>query len=357
MYSLLNLIAASLVLNNGESGVTIMHQASAMVVARVVHEMVITQENRILALRGEASAINLYPPVSPVADPSRTQIAALPTVQQVSTNSITVLPAPSVAPIPTRAPVKKAVTPAPSTVAAPRMTATPRALAVSTPAPITAVSPVAAVQQPLPAASVQAVPPVVAPPVIQSAPPVVTPPRPTQPAVQNVAVAQPATTNQASSGVPQINGPVLAAVNSENVGTYHLTIPKLGLTNIPVNPTDARNDTKWKNDLKVGVGQLLCPPGSNCKTVIFGHSSNYASVISNYNYVFKDLVKLVAGDEVQIQYQGQTLRYRVVKSEVVGANTASIVTNYGREELVLFTCWPLMTSKNRAVVYLDRIYQ
>jgi sortase (surface protein transpeptidase) len=86
-----------------------------------------------------------------------------------------------------------------------------------------------------------------------------------------------------------------------------LTILALGLANVPVNPTDASNDQTWKNTLIKGVGQLLYPPDMGHKTVIFGHSSNYASVKSDYNYIFKPLYQAKVGDTASITYQGKAV--------------------------------------------------
>ncbi|OGC82587.1 MAG: hypothetical protein A2V81_01420 [Candidatus Abawacabacteria bacterium RBG_16_42_10] len=180
-------------------------------------------------------------------------------------------------------------------------------------------------------------------------------PIPAPPPVQTIPLQQPP---QQTTTIPlQPNGgPILTAINSENIGTYSITIPRLGLTNVPVNPTDARSDSIWKATLINGVGQLLYPPSSGHKTVIFGHSSNYRTVRSNYNEIFKSLNKLEVGDNVYIDFQGKRLTYIVKKEEIVPGDTPSIVTDYGREELVLFTCWPYLTSKNRYIIYLDRIF-
>ena len=200
------------------------------------------------------------------------------------------------------------------------------------------------------------VPPVVAPPPVPSVRPVVTPtyvPTPTAiPATSTPVPAVPANRGATASG---LQGPMLKAVQSDNLPTYYLTIPRLGLSNVPVNPTDATNDEIWKSTLIKGVGQLLYPPDSGHKTVIFGHSSNYKYVKSNYNEVFKNLPQMKVGDTVSIDYNGKHLNYLVKKFEIVPATTPSIVTDYRREELVLFTCWPYLTSKERYIIYLDRV--
>lgn len=216
---------------------------------------------------------------------------------------------------------------------------------VETPKPIVVTSPKPAAPKPKPKPAAPRPAPTPVP--VQPAPIPAPQPIPTQPPQ----IAAPSTIP-----LQPTSGPILTAVYSENIGTYYLTIPKLGLNNIPVNPTDARSDAIWKGTLINGVGQLLYPPNKGHKTVIFGHSSNFRYVQSNYNEIFKNLNKLDAGDTVQIDFQGQRFNYVVKKEEVVPGDTPSIVTDYGREELVLFTCWPYLTSKNRYVIYLDRVF-
>lgn len=364
MHALLNIVVTGWLLSSSQhldATTSLISTSGHMFAANVMQQMIQVEEKKILALRKEAGDIELLPPVIAIETVSP-EVEVVATIEpEPVTTSITVLASPSPRPTVAAPAVPKPVAPKPTIITKPVATVAPVirpsvVAVVPTPAPAI-VAPAA-----LPAATssgLAPIPPMVAPPVAYAPPASVV--RPTVPAAvvapaplaSAIAAPAPATTQVAAA--PRINGPILAAVNSENIGTYSMSIPKLGLANIPVNPTDARNDAKWKNDLKVGVGQLLCPPGTpNCKTVIFGHSSNFSSVVSNYNEVFKNLIKLVIGDEVTINFQGQTLRYKVTKAEVVGADTASIVTSYGREELVLFTCWPYMSSTNRAVVYLDR---
>lgn len=134
---------------------------------------------------------------------------------------------------------------------------------------------------------------------------------------------------------------------------FALTIDKIGLKNIPILHTDIYNKDIWFEDLKKGIGQFLQTPGKGHKVGLFGHSSNYSWVNSNYNYVFKDLNTLQTGDIVYLDYGGKRFTYKVSKKEITGPFVPSVVTDYNREELVMFTCWPYMTSKNRLIVYAE----
>jgi LPXTG-site transpeptidase (sortase) family protein len=291
---------------------------------------------------------------SPTAQPNSPGIfvlPALPVVEKIATPVAVVTRSPTPKPSPV-APVITTPTPRP-VVTTPAPTATlyipPRPTSVPTPL-VNSVAPVATPS----AIATPYYPPVVAPPAVLASPrPVIAPAAPVQTSVPTTA---PAVQAPASAPVTSgLRGPIMKAVQSDNLSTYYLNYPRLGLANVPVNPTDASNDQTWKNTLIKGVGQLLYPPDMGHKTVIFGHSSNYASVKSDYNYIFKPLYQAKVGDTASITYQGKQLNYVVKKTEIVPATTASIVTDYGREELVLFTCWPYLTSKDRFIVYLDRV--
>ncbi|MBI4836619.1 MAG: sortase [Candidatus Abawacabacteria bacterium] len=330
MYSILTLAIAALTASsgNGDGLVTNMAYQEQSLLNHFVEQMMSYHDTRILALRDETAAFTLEPLYN-VSEPlAANTVEIQPTVEvQPTIEPVVVNSGPSISVLP--APVKPTVTPKPIAAA-------------TTPKPVVLPRPVTSVP--------------VAPRVIPPAPTPVAIPTPVATSTPAPVPAVPASQPQLVPTQPRTSGPVLAAVNSENIGTYSISIPALGLQNIPVTPTDARIDAKWKDDLKLGVGQLLYPPASGHKTVIFGHSSNFSYVRSNFNEVFKNLNRLVIGNEVFIQFQGQQLKYKVVKQEVVGANTSSIVTDYGREELVLFTCWPYQTSRERYIVYLDRIF-
>lgn len=331
---------------------------------------------QLLALNQDIEDLPLAPslvPATPIVEPTQTVssvgapiattngigisvLPSLPPAPVVRTPKAVVMTTPLSSPVVSPRPlVQSTPTPVPSLVPL-YIPPSPTAIPTPTMRPIVSPSPLPTVQSTVPY-----YPPVVAPPAtITAAPlPVVTPrvvvPTPTpQVIVPNATPvapppAAPAATN---SG---LRGPIMKAVQSENLETYYLSYPKLGLSNVPVNPTDASNDELWRSTLIKGVGQLLYPPDSGHKTVIFGHSSNYAYVKSLYNYVFKPLYNAKVGDTASIDYKGKRINYVVKKTEIVPATTASIVTDYGREELVLFTCWPYLTSKDRFIVYLDRV--
>lgn len=330
--------------------------------------------DQLLALNEDVATLPLEPIEASVStEPIIADVVVIPTVQPNSPG-IFVLPAlpveKTIAPVPV---VTNKPTPRPSPVAQITSTPTPRPV-VNTPTPTPTSLYIPPRPSPVPTPTVNYAAPVAAPSTVATPyyPPVVAPPAtvpsprpvvtmpptpiPSTPSSVPAATSAPAVQSPAAAPVTSgLKGPIMKAVLSDNLATYYLTYSRLGINNVPVNPTDASNDQTWKNTLIKGVGQLLYPPDMGHKTVIFGHSSNYASVKSNYNYIFKPLYQAKVGDTASITYQGKQLNYVVKKTEIVPATTASIVTDYGREELVLFTCWPYLTSKDRFIVYLDRV--
>ncbi|MDD4352228.1 MAG: sortase [Candidatus Gracilibacteria bacterium] len=154
---------------------------------------------------------------------------------------------------------------------------------------------------------------------------------------------------------PSIPSPPVASqnVNEVPIGVeYRLIIPKISV-NAPIIDTDIFDEASWKEDLLKGIGHYGGDPGKGSKIVLTAHSSWW--VPHEYGEIFRYLYKLEAGDQIYIDYAGERYTYEVLNQEVVGPNTPSIVSNYGYEELVLFTCYPYNSWTNRLVVYTKKI--
>ncbi len=123
-----------------------------------------------------------------------------------------------------------------------------------------------------------------------------------------------------------------AAIPSDT--TMYLTIPKLGLQDIPV------LEGSSEAVLSQGVGHL---PGTGypwvegSNTYIAGHRLGYPGTVSDH--VFWDLPSLVAGDEVILEDSlGQTYTYRVSEILEVDPNDLSVTGSTGRDIVSLQTC-------------------
>jgi LPXTG-site transpeptidase (sortase) family protein len=116
--------------------------------------------------------------------------------------------------------------------------------------------------------------------------------------------------------------------------TMYLTIPRLGLNDIPV--LEGRSEAV----LSQGVGHL---PGTGfpwvagSNTYIAGHRLGYPGTISDH--VFWGLPSLAMGDEVILKDTlGQTYTYRVSDILEVSPNDASVTASTGSDVVSLQTC-------------------
>jgi sortase A len=116
--------------------------------------------------------------------------------------------------------------------------------------------------------------------------------------------------------------------------TMYLTIPKLGLQDIPV------LEGSSEAVLSQGVGHL---PGTGfpwiegSNTYIAGHRLGYPGTVSDH--VFWDLPSLVVGDEVILEDSlGQTYTYRVTEILEVSPNDLSVTGSTGGDIVSLQTC-------------------
>ena len=116
--------------------------------------------------------------------------------------------------------------------------------------------------------------------------------------------------------------------------TMYLTIPKLGLYDVPV------LEGSSEAVLSQGVGHL---PGTGypwvegSNTYIAGHRLGYPGTVSDH--VFWDLPSLAAGDEVILEDSlGQTHTYRVSEILEVDPNDLSVTGATGSDIVSLQTC-------------------
>lgn len=175
-----------------------------------------------------------------------------------------------------------------------------------------------------------------------------------QPAQPTPATGQPAQPTPGGSSSPAPAAGTPADPARSNDSRYLLTIPKLGITDLPVVETDIFDQSRFLADLHHGVAHDFCNPDEPCKSVIFGHSSGYANDPSPYKRAFVRLNELEVGDTITVNYRSRRYTYTVFKKEIVAPTAVQILKNYNYEELTLFTCWPINTWQKRLVVYTKR---
>ena len=133
---------------------------------------------------------------------------------------------------------------------------------------------------------------------------------------------------------------------------YTITIPALNIINLSVsfaNPFDSKGSLEV---LHAGLGHYLSPPGSGHKMVLFGHSSGYNWDKSPYKTILTKIDQLQPGEMIYLNYHEKGYAYQINKKEIRPAeDMSSVMTDYGYEEMALYTCWPPNGIAKRYVVY------
>jgi sortase A len=100
-------------------------------------------------------------------------------------------------------------------------------------------------------------------------------------------------------------------------------------------------------------------PGEYGNTVIFGHSTlPYFFNPKDYKTIFSWLPSLNEGDEIYVNYEGVTYKYKIIEMRVVMPDDVSILEQkYDDSYLSLITCVPPGTYNHRLWVKskLDKI--
>ena len=117
-----------------------------------------------------------------------------------------------------------------------------------------------------------------------------------------------------------------------------LRIPRIGVDDVIVNGTDAR-------DLRRGPGfyEGLALPGVPGTAAIAGHRTMWGAP-------FRHIDRLAPGDAIEVQMPYARFTYRVVGHEVVSPNDVGVVRRLRYDRLVLSACHPLFSASKRWVV-------
>lgn len=209
------------------------------------------------------------------------------------------------------------------------------------PTPVAAPLPVTAT------AAVIAPPPVAAQPTqfkpIAAAPSFATPPRFV--ATQPRPIAYPSQPTQTPARQPTATLPASTL-------SFAISMPTLGVRDLPIShPSDPFTKDGLLAPLKNGVGHLFSYPGNGGTILVYGHSSSYAWDVSNYTKIFRQINKLNTGDRIYVTYNGTQHTYQVTRKQTVPAADMSAYQNGNGEELILYTCWPPDTIRERYLVF------
>jgi sortase A len=135
------------------------------------------------------------------------------------------------------------------------------------------------------------------------------------------------------------------------VGYYTLSVPSVKLKDVPVEI----NGVNLKKNAIQYPGTAL--PGTFGNPVIFGHSTlPYLYKVNDPISIFNPLLKVKKGDEVIVDYDGITFRYRVAETWEVSPDKVEVLAQrYDKHELTLITCIPLGTYLHRFVVRAELV--
>jgi sortase A len=119
-----------------------------------------------------------------------------------------------------------------------------------------------------------------------------------------------------------------AAVKTEQPvddGLIRLDIPKIELSAIVVDGTT-------RKQLKNGPGRILGTPlpGEKGNSVISAHRDTF----------FRHIYELKSGDEINVQRNGQSLRFEVTGKKIVDPDDLSVLRQTDETQLTLITCYP-----------------
>lgn len=101
-------------------------------------------------------------------------------------------------------------------------------------------------------------------------------------------------------------------------------------------------------------------PGQPGNMFIAAHSSNYAWVEGNFNYVFSKLNNVKPGDTIVVtttQANGATIKYlyKAVEQRVVQPDDPWIFLKTEKPTATFSTCWPLGTRQKRLIVKAELV--
>lgn len=131
-------------------------------------------------------------------------------------------------------------------------------------------------------------------------------------------------------------------------GSLSLSVPRIGLNNIPVPTTE--DQTVLDKEGIIHLPQTGFPSQAGSNTYIAGHAVGYA--YSRLPYVFYDLDKLRPGDEIFMRDStGKTYTYRVYESFIVWPEDYWVTYPIpGKTTITLQTCTPVPTFEKRLIV-------
>ncbi|MCA0454425.1 MAG: sortase [Chloroflexi bacterium] len=142
----------------------------------------------------------------------------------------------------------------------------------------------------------------------------------------------------------QIYVPISARPQATSETAVQINIPQINVNHTIVPGTD------WEA-MKLGVGMLMNgvnPGDASGNLVLSGHNDIYGEV-------FRDLDKLVAGDQFTVRTQTQEFVYAVTETKIVDPTEVSVMDARGGATITLISCYPYKVNNKRIVIFGQRV--
>ena len=144
-------------------------------------------------------------------------------------------------------------------------------------------------------------------------------------------------------------------------GYFYISIPNIGLKNIPVKSNvDGFNTQAYEHVLVDSLAQMkgTAYPGQYGNVYIYGHSAPqwFADLYPNsFLGIFTNILKLQNGNYIYIKFKKITYKYKIFESKVVSPSDISVLQSpKGKKFLTLMTCIPPGIGTQR---YIVKAYQ
>jgi LPXTG-site transpeptidase (sortase) family protein len=173
---------------------------------------------------------------------------------------------------------------------------------------------------------------------------------------------------QVTSSTPQaITQAVIPAVKSTPTPSATPEAPSIPSNSISIANLGISAPITWNVSFDEKTQSAILPnstiqlagtahPGQHGVIAVSGHSSNYPWIQGAYNTVFAPLVKTQNGQLIEVNYNNKLYRYQVIDTRVIKATETDYLVDNSKDELRLFTCWPIGTSISRFVVFAKQVY-
>ncbi len=127
-----------------------------------------------------------------------------------------------------------------------------------------------------------------------------------------------------------------------------LVIPKIGV-NLPIMESQDSDASLWKGAWRIPNSST---PNSGGNTVLSAHRFRYRPP-SNLTLYLLD--KVERGDTMIVYWQGKEYDYQITETKIVPRENTDIAEPTLTDQLTVFTCHPLFSTKERLVVIGERI--